>query len=44
MGALVSPLSPEVKSRLERMGNQVASEVLKSGDPELWALAAKALL
>ena len=43
-GALVSPLPPEVKSRLERMGNQVASEVLKSGDPELWALAAKALL
>jgi TRAP-type transport system periplasmic protein len=43
-GALVSPLPAEVKSRLERMGNQVASEVLKSGDPELWALAAKALL
>ncbi len=42
-GAKVAPLMPEVRSRLERMGNQIASEVLKAGDPELWSLASKAL-
>ncbi len=43
-GAKVQSLPAEVRSRLERMGTKIATELLQSGDPELWSLAAKALL